>query len=107
MPRPVTINIPHALGKDEARRRIAVGFGRVQEQLTGGVGGMVSFLNRWEGDRLHFEGTALGQKITGRVDVGMDSVQMQLDLPSMLAAIADRVIHKLQDEGQKLLAKKE
>lgn len=59
------------------------------------------------GRRLHFEGTALGQKITGRVDVGNDSVQMQLDLPEFLVAIADRIIHKLQDEGRKLLERKE
>lgn len=106
MARPVTVNIPHALGKDEARRRIEEGFGRMRQQMTGGIGGMLAFTDRWEGDRLHFEGGGLGQKLTGRLDVLADSVQIQLDLPEILAAIADRIRGKLQSEGQKLLEKK-
>lgn len=53
MGRPVTVTIPHALGKDEARRRIEEGFGRMRQQMTGGLGAMLSFNERWEGDRLH------------------------------------------------------
>jgi len=106
MARPVTVNIPHGLGKDEARRRIEQGFGRVRQQLAGAVGGMLAFQERWEGDRLHFEGGALGQKITGRLEVLADSVVIQLDLPAILAAIADRVAATLKSEGQKLLEKK-
>lgn len=106
MARPVTVNIPHSLGKDEARRRIEEGFGRLQSQIAGGLVGMLSFNNRWEGDRLHFEGGGLGQKISGRLDVRADSVEIQLDLPEMLAAIADRISAALTKEGQKLLEKK-
>jgi hypothetical protein len=105
MTRPITINIPHALGKDEARRRITIGFDRLRQQMTGGLAGMIAFQERWEEDRLHFEGTALGQKITGRFDVKPDSVEMQLDLPEILAAMADRIRHKLQNEGRTLLKK--
>jgi hypothetical protein len=94
------------LGKDEARRRIAEGFGRLEQQMTSGFGMVVNITERWEGDRLHFEGGALGQKMTGRLDVRDDSVQIQLDLPEILAAIADRITGKLQKEGQKLLEKK-
>ena len=104
--RPITVNIPHTLGKDEARRRIDEGFGRLRQQMTGGLGGMVSFQQRWEGDRLHFEGGGLGQKMTGRIDVLADSVQVQVDLPEMLAAIADRISTRLKQEGQKLLEKR-
>lgn len=106
MARPVAINIPHKLGKEEARKRLVESFGRMREHLTGGLGGLVKFQDRWEGDRLHFEGSAIGQRITGRVDVLEDSVQMQIELPEMLAAIADRIIPRFQQEGQKLLEKK-
>jgi hypothetical protein len=106
MVKPVTVRIPHNLGKDEARRRIADGFGRIRQQLTGGLDGFVAFEERWEGDRLHFAGGGLGQKITGRIDVYPDDVQIQLDLPEMLAALADRITGKLKKEGQLLLEKK-
>jgi hypothetical protein len=106
MARPVTVNIPHSLGKDEARRRIEQGFGRLQQQLGGGMAGMLKFTERWEGDRLHFEGGGLGQKITGRLEVHADAVEVQLDLPEMLAMLADRITGALKKEGQKLLEKK-
>lgn len=109
MSRPVTVTIPHALGKDEARRRIDEGFGKMQQQMKsslGPMGAMISFQNRWEGDRLVFEGGGMGQKMTGRLDVRADSVEIQVDVPDMLAAIADKVVGKLKTEGQKLLEKK-
>jgi hypothetical protein len=106
MGRPIEVSIPHALGKDEAQRRIQNGFGSLRSHMTGGIGGLLSFQERWEGDRLTFEGGALGQKIRGHVDVLADSVRIQLDLPEMLAAIADRISGTLKKEGQKLLEKK-
>ena len=67
---------------------------------------MLSFNERWEGDRLVFEGGGLGQKMTGRVDVGEDSVVMEVDLPEMLATLAESVMGRLKQEGTKLLEKK-
>jgi hypothetical protein len=65
--RPVSVNVPHKLGRDEARRRIEQGFGQIQQQLTGGMAGMVACQQRWEGNRLYFEASSLGQKMTGRL----------------------------------------
>jgi putative polyhydroxyalkanoate system protein len=106
MGKPVVVNIPHALGKDEARRRIESGFGNLRQQMAGSVGGMLSLQERWEGDRLNFEGEALGQKMSGRIDVLADAVRIELDLPTMLAMIAERVAGTLKKEGAKLLEKK-
>jgi hypothetical protein len=106
MARPVSVTIPHNLGKDEARRRIEEGFGRMRQQMTGGMGAMLSFQDRWEGDRLHFEGGGLGQKMTGRLDIRDDAVDIEIDLPEILAAIADKITGRLKTEGQKLLEKK-
>ena len=74
MARTITINIPHSLGKDEARNRIAAGFGRLCDQMTGGLGGALSIQTRWEGDRLHFSDTALSQSLSGRLNVADDFV---------------------------------
>ena len=109
MARPVTVSIPHSLGKDEARRRIEEGFGRMRQQVTGSMGAMgamLSFKEHWEGDRLHFEGGGLGQRISGRLDVSPDAVHVQLDLPEIIAALADKIRGTIQSEGQKLLEKK-
>lgn len=107
MPRPLAITIPHSLGKDEARRRLENGFERLQQQITGGLGGkMLGLHNRWDADRLYFEGSMLGQKVTGRCDVKPESVQMEIDLPEILAAIAEVIRQKLGDEGRKLLERK-
>jgi hypothetical protein len=106
MARPISVTIPHTLGKDEAKKRISEGFDRLRLQMTGGLGAMLTFNQQWDGDRLNFDGGGLGQKITGRMDVRADSVEFQVDLPEMLAAIADKITGKLKSEGQKLLEKK-
>lgn len=110
MARPITVTIPHALGREEARRRIETGFGQLRQQMTGGgvgmLGNAIAFQERWEGDCLHFEGSGLGQKITGRLDVRDNAVEIQLDLPEILAAIADRITGRLKTTAQKLLEKK-
>jgi hypothetical protein len=102
MPRPVSITVPHQLGQAEARRRLESGFSSLREQMTGGLP-LVSLQERWEADCLHFQGGALGQKVTGRLEVLADAVRIELDLPEILAAIAERVTGRLKTEAQKLL----
>ena len=106
MARPVAVSVPHQLGLSEARRRVEAGFGELQRQMTGGMGGMVACQQRWEGDRMHFEASALGQKMTGRLDVTDDLLRIEVDLPEMLAALADRITGKLKDEARKLLERR-
>jgi hypothetical protein len=103
--RPVSINVPHSLGQAEARRRIEAGFGNARQQMSGGLGEMLNFTDRWEGDRLHFDAGGLGQKIAGRLDVLPDAVRIEVDLPGMLAVIAERLAGTLKQETQKLLGK--
>lgn len=103
MTQPLTVNIPHQLGKSEAQRRVADGFATVQQQLQSGVMRMVSFQNKWEGDRLEFVGSGLGQSIRGRLSVQERSVEIEIELPAMLAALADRVKGVLKAKTQLLL----
>ena len=103
MAKPVVVNIPHDLGRNEARRRLENGFGRIRGQI-GAFG--LSFQERWEGDRLHFEGGRFGQKIAGRIDVLESSVRVEVDLPWILAGIAEKLQGRVQNEGRLLLGKK-
>ena len=74
--------------------------------MTGGVAGLLSVREWWDQDRLHFEGGAFGQKMTGRLDVREESLEIQVDLPDLLAALSARIAERLRNEGQKLLEKR-
>lgn len=107
MSRPVTVSIPHKLGKAEARRRIEDGFSNMRAQMSGGVTGlMLSFYERWEDDRLYFEGGTFGQAIHGHLDVLEESVTVEVVLPTILAIVADTIRGRVRKEGQLLLEKK-
>lgn len=103
MPQSITINIPHKLGKAEARRRIEEGFGAMRPSEAGGLTGLLSYEKRWEGDRLHFSAGGLGQQIAARLDVLDDKVQVQIDLPELLAALAERIKAAVTKETVKAL----
>ena len=103
MATPVIVNIPHDLGRVEARRRLERGMGQLREQIAGKA---VGFEERWDGDTLHFSAGALGQKISGRIQALDATVRMEVDLPWILASIAEKVKGKLQKTGTLLLEKK-
>ena len=103
MAKPLVVNIPHELGRDEAKRRLERGFDRIREQIGGKA---LAFEERWEGERLHFSAGAFGQKVSGRADVLEDSVRIELDLPWILASIAGRLQHRVKHAGRLLLEKK-
>jgi len=102
MSRPLTVNIPHQLGREEARRRVEAGFGDLSRRL----GGLGEVSKQWDGDRMNFGFHAMGQAITGAVDVAEQSVRLELVLPGLLGMMAGRLKGRLQQEGQLLLDKK-
>jgi Putative polyhydroxyalkanoic acid system protein (PHA_gran_rgn) len=103
MATPITISIPHQLGRAEARRRIEAGFASITQQLPG-AGGACS--ERWDGDRLTFSVAAIGQRIGGVVDVLDTTVTIEIELPGVLGLIAGGLKGRLQKAGQLLLTRK-
>jgi len=103
MSKPISVSIPHQLGRAEARRRIDDGFADLSRHLGGAAGALEK---RWEGDRLDFSLTSLGQSITGQVSVADAVVTVEVLLPGFLAMIAGKVQGTLQKEGQLLLTRK-
>jgi putative polyhydroxyalkanoate system protein len=103
MKKAITVSIPHQLGRAEARRRIEDGFGDFSRHLGGGAGALTK---TWTGDRLDFSLQAMGQGITGFLDIADDVVRVEVLLPGFLAMIAGKVKGTLQKEGQLLLEKK-
>ena len=102
MSAPVTISIPHQLGRAEARRRIEAGFANLARQFPGG-GSTCS--ERWDGDRLSFGLTAMGQTIAGTIDVLDAAVTIRVELPGVLGLIASGLENRLRAAGQLLLTK--
>jgi hypothetical protein len=97
----MTASIPHRLTRAEAKRRI-------QEQVGAGRREFASHLHdvheSWTGDRLEFSLRALGQSITGRLDVDEQAVHVAIDLPWLLALLAGPVRRQVEDKARRLLA---
>jgi Putative polyhydroxyalkanoic acid system protein (PHA_gran_rgn) len=103
MTTPLTVSIPHQLGRAEARRRIETGFAKMIHSLPGGIG---RGSERWDGDRLVFSVAALAQTVDGVLDVGDTAVTMEIRLPGVLGLLAGGLKDRLQKAGQLLLTKK-
>jgi hypothetical protein len=99
---PIRVSIPHQLGRAEAHRRIESGFSKLADQLPGGA---KVCEKRWEGDRLAFSIAALGQTISGSLDVLDATVTMDIELPGLLGQIAGAFKDRLKKAGQLLLTK--
>jgi hypothetical protein len=102
MNQPLKVEFPHQLGRVEARRRIENGFEKLVRQLPGRAG---AYTQRWEGDRLTFSVAAMGQAVSGTVDVLEAAVVMEIQLPGLLGQIAGAFKRGLQKAGQLLLTK--
>ncbi|MBL8773430.1 MAG: polyhydroxyalkanoic acid system family protein [Phenylobacterium sp.] len=99
MSKPITVTIPHQLGRAEARRRISEGLGG----LTSQIGAVGELKQSWTGDRLAFSLQAIGQTITGSIDVSDQDVRLDVVLPGIFGMIANKLKGRLQNEGQILL----
>jgi hypothetical protein len=96
---PVSLDIPHKLGRDAARARIAAGVGKLAGMVPGGN----LTEQRWDGDTLHFTLAALGQTVASRLEIFDDRVHAEVDLPPMLALFAAKIRDKLARDAPKLL----
>ena len=102
MPKPVVMTISHELGRAAAVDRIRSGFDRIGSTL----GIAVHFDQRWEGDTLHFDAKAMGQAVSGKLDVHDTDVVIELLLPALLAGFASKIGARLKRESALLLEKK-
>jgi putative polyhydroxyalkanoate system protein len=100
MSRPINVDLPHKLGRDEARRRIA---GNI-DQLAGHIpGGAADVKSRWAGDTLHLDVAAMGQEVKAVIEVEETVVHCNIDLPGMLGMFAGPIEAFLKRKGDDLL----
>src|SRR5918997_457183 len=99
MTQPIEVDLPHKLGKDEARRRIANNIHRLQEHIPGGA----QVQSGWKGDKLNLNVQAMGQSVEAEIDVHETKVHVKVVLPGFLAMFAAPIQAMLQNKGDLLL----
>ena len=74
---PLTVSVPHRLGKDEAVRRLKGGLARMAANL----GALITIEQEvWTDDRLKFQMRGLGQSAAGTIEVFDDSIRIDVVL---------------------------
>jgi len=99
MTQPIDVDLPHNLGKDEARRRIANNIHKLQEHIPGGA----QVQSGWSGDQLNLDVAAMGQSVRAAIDVMEDRVHLKVLLPGMLGMFSGMIQAALQKKGSVLL----
>ena len=99
MNQPVTVDIPHQLGRAGVRQRIDSGI----DKLAGMIPGGTLHGKSWDGDTLHFTVKAMGQTIASAVTVFETNVHAVVDLPGILGLFASKVQDMIRKEAPKLL----
>ena len=100
MERPIEVDLPHTLGKDEARRRIANNVHRLHEHIPGGMAHVDS---SWSGDALNLSINAMGQAVQAEITVKESLVHCRVLLPGMLALFAAPIEAALNAKGRDML----
>jgi len=100
MSQPIQVDLPHNLGREEARRRIASNIHKLQDHMPGGSAHVAS---SWQGDELNLNVQALGQSVEARIGVEETFVRCRVMLPGMLGMFAGPIEAMLQRKGSDLL----
>jgi hypothetical protein len=103
MTKPLIVSIPHALGKAEATRRLQAGVSQLKTQFSAQI---ASFDEEWANDRMSFRVGLMGQKVSGQLEVLDDAVRVELQLPWILAMVAEKAKSFIQKQGTLMLEKK-
>lgn len=99
MTQPIDVDLPHNLGKDEARRRIANNIHKLEQHIPGGA----QVQSGWSGDQLNLQVAAMGEAVNATIDVMDTKVHLKVLLPGMLGIFAGVVQAALQKKGDVLL----
>ena len=103
MTKPLVVSIPHQLGTAEAQRRLRTGIEQLKEQYAGKLAVLE---DRWTGPHLDFRVSAIGQTVSGTLDGAEEQVTLALQLPWVLAMLAEKAQGLIRSKGQLLLEKK-
>jgi len=96
------VPIPHNLGREEVRHRLRT---RSHMIADGIPGGMAQVTTGWPSeDRMTLDIAAMGQALTGHIDVEDHQVVLHMELPPALGFLKPIVEGAIRQQGQKMLA---
>lgn len=84
----ITVTVPHNLGVETAKKRLAERLNMLQRDY---VDKIAHSEVTWSGDVATIRVTALGQQATAQISVLADLVRIDVQLPWLLAVIAGKV----------------
>jgi hypothetical protein len=99
MSAPISVDLPHRLGAEEAKRRIATNISGLTAHLPSGA----EVRSQWEGDRLKLGVAVMGQEIDASLDVRESLVRVTVLLPPALAFFGKAIEAALRRGAPELL----
>ena len=96
---PITVDLPHRLGAEEAKRRIAGNMDGLLSSLPPGA----RMSSSWDGDTLNLNLAVLGQQVSAAIEVRETLVHVAVMLPPALAMFANAIKGRLAKAGPALL----
>ncbi len=104
MTEPLTIDVPHKLGRAGARERLRTRAGELASHIPGG---MADVRTSWPGeDEMAMEIVAMGQTISARLEVQDTLVRVYLILPPMLSFFSGMIGSAVRESGTRMLEDK-
>lgn len=101
MSTPTVVDIPHSLGREAAKARLAGNIGSFGRHIPGGIADLQT---TWPApDRMLVVLRAMGQNLSITLDIGDTVVRASFMLPGVLGFAADTISAAVRREGSQLL----
>jgi len=95
------VAIPHQLGREEVRRRLHASSHEIADAIPGG---MAEVQTSWPSeDRMAMAINAMGQLMSGHIDIEDEQVVFHMELPPALSFLKPIVEGAIRQSGQKML----
>lgn len=93
----IVITLPHRLGAEEARKRIAARIDLMRRDYIDKLGSSEA---TWNGNTADLRVVVLGQTVAGKIFVMDESVRIEVQLPWVLAALTGKIQGVLQSNAE-------
>ena len=100
MDKSIVVTVPHDLGADTARNRVAAAIERLRTDYLDKIAR--SEVN-WSGNKADVRVSALGQTLTAQFDVQNDSLRIEVRLLGILSGLLNKTHDRLIDSVKRSL----